>query len=90
MEILSFSNLIVGLILVSSIPIGFLIAWHSRDELVQGKTFFILLMSVSLLLSLGGVFWNRYDLSLTGIYAAIVGFIAFFKGKDKDWTKKKI
>lgn len=70
------------ILLLFAIPVGFLIAWLAKDELVQGRKWFRLLVIASISLAL--LFWVfGFDyISLTLIFIAIVSLISHLKGKD--------
>lgn len=77
------------IILLIAIPIGYLIAWTARDELVQGRKWFKILIVLTFLCSV--VFYireERYSI-LAAAFIAIVSGISLWKSFDKKWTKKR-
>ena len=81
-------NLGGWLILILSIPAGFLIAWLARDELVDGKRWFKIVSSVFAILSVA-FFAAGFDyIALTCLFIAIVAYISFLKSSDKKWTRR--
>jgi hypothetical protein len=78
------------ILLVLAIPTGFLIAWMARDELVDGKNWFKMLVVASIVLA--GLFWifGFAHISLTCVFIAIVSFVSIVKSSDKKWTKKRL
>jgi len=83
--------MIIELILVLlALPVGYLIAWMARDELVMGRKWFYLIFIVSILLAFW-LYYNQYGyITLTLIFIAIVSFISIVKSRDKKWTSRKI
>jgi hypothetical protein len=73
-----------------AIPSGFLIAWLASDELVSGKKYFRILIIVSILGAIGGIFYDLIYLSLTFVFYFIISLISLIKSEDKKWTKRKL
>ncbi len=73
-----------------AIPVGFLIAWLARDELLIGKKYFRALIIVSL----GAILWfwltKESYLAWTFGFILIVSIVSLVKAEDKKWTKKKL
>lgn len=77
------------LLFLTAIPVGFLIAFLARDELVAGRRWFrglvlagILGAGWAFLIGKGAIVW-------TLLYLAVLAFIAYCKGFDGKWTKMK-
>ena len=71
------------LVLILSIPTGYLIAWLAQDELKEGRKYFRILMIVSLLV--GILFWllgERYIIYTSG-FVFIVSLISFMKSNKR-------
>lgn len=70
-----------------SIPVGFLIAWMARDELVKGRRWFRILIIASVV----GVSWfwllGMREISWTFGFILVISMIALVKSQDKKWTK---
>ncbi|MEI6732078.1 MAG: hypothetical protein WCK90_05380 [archaeon] len=83
-------NYILYMILILAIPVGFLVAWMARDELLQGRKWFIAICWVSAVLAIIFLFLKNqvYAFSLGFIF--IVSLVSYWKSFDKKWTKKKI
>ena len=78
------------ILLILAIPVGYLIAWMARDELIAGRKWFRIIFIASIALS--GLFWllgNGY-ISISLVFIAIVVLISLIKSEDKRWTKKRI
>ena len=81
------STLFSFLFLLTAIPIGFLIAFLARDELLAGRTWFRGLVLTGIL----GAGWfaltGKVAIAWTILYLAVLAFIAYCKGFDGKWTK---
>lgn len=79
------------LVLIAAIPAGFILAWLARDELVEGREWFRIIIIASVVLAVGAwIFgFGRY-ISLSLAFIAIVAFISLVKSKDKKWVKRRI
>ncbi len=83
--------MIIEIILLTlAIPVGYLISWMARDELLEGRKWFRILIIASL--TLAALFWilGFIYISLTLVFIAIVSFVSLIKSRDKKWTKKKL
>ena len=78
------------IILVMGIPIGYLIAWLARDELVSGRVWFYVLIFASIFLGGFFIFYKEFYIVWTCGFVIIASVIGIWKGKDDVWTKKKI
>ena len=78
------------LLLVLSVPVGFLIAWHARDELVQGRKWFKIIMNVAELAVLILVALDELAGVLTCAFIIVVAYVSYRKSFDKKWTKKRV
>jgi Ca2+/H+ antiporter len=76
------------IIILLSIPIGFLISWLARDELIEGHKYIKLLFFVSFILM---TFFSFYDevLTKTTGFVCIVSFISVIKRFDKRWAVER-
>jgi ABC-type Fe3+ transport system permease subunit len=77
------------IVLLLSIPVGYLIAYLARDELVQGRKWFKVLMILAVVV--GGWFALRknYTVVLTAAFILIVTFISHWKSYDGVWTRRR-
>jgi len=82
-------EILVIVIILLSIPAGYLIAWLCMDELVIGRRWFKLIMILSILLGLIFLFYNII-IALTMFFILIVALISYRKSFDKKWTKRRI
>jgi hypothetical protein len=76
--------------LLAGLPIGYLLAWLARDELVAGKKGFLALAAVSLIaaviISFTG-FFLKFSVVLALFFIIIISLIAVWKSYDKRWVK---
>jgi len=80
---------LIILILASSIPAGYILAYLCIDELVSGRKWFKLLALVSFILALVLLFFYRnLTLIFTSAYIFIVSLISYIKSKDKKFVKR--
>ena len=73
------------LILLSSVPAGFILAWLARDELVSGRKWFKILAAACLIAALIVAFFNieaKFTIILTLFYITIVSLISAWKSYD--------
>ncbi|MCA9485407.1 MAG: hypothetical protein KC506_01020 [Nanoarchaeota archaeon] len=77
------------IVLLLSIPVGYLIAYLANDELVQGRRWFRYLMILAFVV--GGWFALRrnYTIVLTAGFIFIVTFISYWKSFDGVWTRRR-
>jgi cytochrome bd-type quinol oxidase subunit 1 len=83
-------TIIAIILLILAIPIGYLIAWLARDELVDGRKWFYSILIASALLSVLFAKLGYEEATIALAFIAIVSFISIIKSKDKKWTKKRI
>jgi len=78
------------IILILAIPIGLLIAYLTRDELLEGRKWFKIIM----ILGVVGMVWFLLTgvsyLAYTFGFVTILAFVSFIKSKDKKWIERKI
>lgn len=79
---------IIGLVL--AIPVGYLIAWLAKDELIAGRKWFVALIVLSIVVGIFFYFSGLRHISWTSGFVFIVSFISLMKSGDKKWTKKKL
>ena len=77
------------LILVLAVPVGFLLAWLGRDELIEGRVCFRILIITSIL---GGAWFfliGQRSIGYTFGFVLIISVISFVKSFDKKWAVKR-
>ena len=75
------------LILFLAIPVGFLIAWLARDELIMGRKWFVALIVLSILDLLFSILMELNYLAMTVLFVMVVTGISYWKSYDRKWTK---
>ncbi len=84
-------NLILSLVLlIFSIPVGFLLAHLARDELIQGRKWFKRVIVLALVTGIVLVFMQEYPGVLTCVFILIAAYISYKKSFDTNWTRKRI
>jgi hypothetical protein len=74
-------------ILALSIPIGFWIAWLSRDELSAGRKWFVATLVGGAVLALIAGALRQAAAAYTGVFIAVLAGIAYRKSHDRKWLK---
>ncbi len=75
------------IVLLLSIPSGFLVAWLARDELIEGKKYFELLFTVSFALIF---FFLEYEYIVVSLgFITISAWISLLKSYDNKWAVKR-
>ncbi|MCX8158995.1 MAG: hypothetical protein N3D20_01750 [Candidatus Pacearchaeota archaeon] len=77
-------------VLISAIPIGYLIAYFANDELVAGRKWFKVLIVVALLMGIWTYYAGLTFITLTCIFIIIVTIVSLIKSKDRKWTRKRV
>jgi len=77
------------LVMLTSIPAGYFLAWLCKDELVDGRKWFkIILICFFVTLVLLLIFFRNLNAILSVSYMIIVTFIALLKGRDKKFLRR--
>lgn len=71
------------ILLLLALPVGYLIAGITSEELVDGRGWFYVIMAVSMILALWAVYENLAHIALSFVFMAIVSFISIVKSRDK-------
>ena len=85
---MEFTNLFVLLLLALSLPVGFLIAYLARDELIMGRIWFKRIMALGICALLVLFFLKEFAGALTCAFIIVVAYISYRKSFDATWTKK--
>ena len=85
-------NILYTIILLAAFPVGYLLAWLARDELIAWKKGYILMAVISVILTIPVAFISTLSLVklpavLTLFFIAIISLVAVWKSHDKKWTK---
>ena len=74
------------LVMLTSIPVGFLMAWLCSDEIEYRKWFYLLLVGVGIVFVVSLFVYMELVWLLTLVYFVIVILIGVWKGKDKKFV----
>jgi len=77
------------IVLVLAIPVGYLISWLCKDELIQGRKWFKILIIAGVIGFFGGFLYGKNEIGWTFGFIAVVSFISYWKSFDKKWIKKQ-
>lgn len=66
-----------------AIPVGYLIAWLARDELIVGRKWFMILIALSFLAAPTFFFMRSSAEALASLFVLIVAVISLHKSFDK-------
>jgi len=75
------------ILLILAVPVGFLLAWMARDELVQGRKWFKILIIVGVVLGIWFYLTGLDVESFSSFFVAIVSLVSYVKSFDKKWVK---
>ncbi|MEM4230477.1 MAG: hypothetical protein QXF25_01205 [Candidatus Pacearchaeota archaeon] len=75
--------ILISFVLLTSIPVGLLIAWLTQEELNAGKKWFKIIGSAGILGIIISFVLRQYVLTLTFAYIAIVAGISFIKASQR-------
>ncbi|MDP1695962.1 MAG: hypothetical protein Q8L29_03545 [archaeon] len=78
------------IILLIAIPIGYLIAWTARDELLAGRIWFKLLIIASFITAIVFYMMEKRYIVFSSAFIAIISGISLWKSYNKKWTKKRV
>lgn len=77
------------IILLLGIPSGYLIAHLCRDELVQGRKWFLALLVLSVIISAVFSVIQYKEIGFTLLFISIISLISYKKSFDKKWVRKR-
>ena len=77
------------LILIASFPIGYLLAYTTKEELFSGRKWFKIIILLLIILSIIFLIINKIAVFYTLLFILIVVLISFIKSFDKKWTRKR-
>ena len=76
------------IVLMLAIPIGYLIAWLARDELIIGRKYFRVLIIASIIGIIGFWLYGFHYISWTFGFVLIISLVSFLKSYNGKWTRK--
>jgi len=77
------------LILILAVPVGFLIAWWTRDELLGLRAWFKWLIIFSVVIGIGSELYGYPVVAWTFGFVAIFLGLCYWKSFDEGWTGKR-
>ncbi len=82
------SLILYGVVLLTSLPVGYFLAWLCKDEIIYRKWMFVIFYAF-----VAGFIWafillDNLPVLLCFAYMTIVTAVSIFKGKDKKFLKE--
>ena len=77
------------IILSLSIPLGFLVSYMARDELISGRKWFRLIFIISILLGYWFYLIGKNYISLTSFFMSFFTLVSYIKSFDAKLTKSE-
>jgi len=87
MQTLLLKSILEIIILVTAIPVGYLLAWLCKDEIVYKKWMLVILYCFIIVLIIFVLFYRNLEIILGLIYMIIIALVSIFKSKDKVFLK---
>lgn len=76
------------LVMLTSLPAGYFLAWLCKDELVDGRKWFrIIFACLFSILVFILIFYRNLNTILTLVYMILVVLLALLKGRDKKFLE---
>ena len=77
------------ILLILSIPSGFLIAWLCKDELIKGRFWFLVIFYFGIIV--GSIFFHaeNYVVMNSCFFISSISIVSYCKSYDRKWTKMK-
>ncbi len=82
-------SILALLLIMLAFPVGFWIAWLSRDELISGRKWFCILVIAGIAILIVFLSTHEYAAAGTGTVISIIAGIAYWKSFDKKLAKKR-
>lgn len=76
-----------ALVLALAVPVGYLIAWFARDELLAGRAWFWLILALTVFAAGIFYFYSVTYVWLSCLFMSIVAVISLVKSYDNRWTE---
>lgn len=76
------------ILLILAIPVGLLIACMCKDELVDGRKWFVVLFIVGVIFGLWFFLIDNNVVGYTLIFISIISLVSYIKSFNKKWTRK--
>jgi len=78
------------IVLLLSVPVGYLIAWLCKEELVPGRKWFRIIMGASVIIGIWFYLVNLLYITLTMVFILVCVTISLLKSFDKKWKKYRL
>ncbi|MEK6889872.1 MAG: hypothetical protein AABW82_00345 [Nanoarchaeota archaeon] len=76
------------IVLLLAIPVGLLVAYMARDELIDGRIWFNVLFIVGVLAGVWFFLTGKNVEGYSSLFIAIISIVSYIKSFDKKWTRK--
>lgn len=77
------------LLIIIAFPVGLLIAYMARDELIQGRKWFVTLSILSAVVSVIAFSYKETTIGFASLFIIISTAVSYYKSFDKKWTRKR-
>ncbi len=75
-------------VLLTALPIGWMLAWLCKDELVQGRKWFVrIIISFSALFLASLIFYRNVSVLFSLSYMVVVTYVSLHKSKDEKFVR---
>jgi hypothetical protein len=85
-----FQWVIAFVALAAAFPLGYLISWMARDELLVGRKWFKVLCTGFAMIGILFLLFKNYSITLSSFFIFILSAVSHKKSFDKKWTQEKI
>ncbi len=82
--------ILIIIALLLAYPVGLLLAWLARDELVSGRRWFKLIIIVAMIIGLWLSFQGKKVMAFSSFFIVIATVVSYWKSFDAKWTIKRI
>lgn len=76
-------------LVILAVPVGFLVAWMARDELVIGRKWFVKIILLGAVVGGWFALTGFYAGALTCLFIVIATYVSYHKSFDKKFVKMK-
>lgn len=76
------------LLLLTAIPLGFLLAYLTKDELLAGKPWFKAIIIIAVIITGWFFLTKQTTIALTAAFITITAFFSYLKSYDKKWANQ--
>lgn len=76
------------IVLLLAIPVGLLVAYMARDELVDGRKWFTYIFIIGFLAGMWFFLIGKNIEMYSSFFISIISIVSYIKSFDKKWTRK--